>query len=131
MIAFTPAARLRLDYIDGLRWRLAAPFWFVYSGPEGKCEAHVPVGFEHDFSSIPRVFWRIVAPTEYGPAGVIHDWAYRSHCLSRAAADHAYLLALEALGCPAWKRQSMYRAVRAFGGRAYDKHSAFGLNADV
>lgn len=128
MIAFTKAEDLRLQYIDGRRWRLAAPFWFSYSGPDEACVADVPVGFEHDFSSIPRFFWRIVAPTEYGPAGVIHDWAYRSHCLSRAGADRAFLEALEQLGCPAWKRQAMYRAVRTFGGRAYDKRSAFGLD---
>jgi hypothetical protein len=121
VIVFSP--HIRLDYIDGIRWMLARPFWFRYKGPEGECDETVPAHFEHDFSSIPRFFWRIVAPTEYGHAGIIHDWAYRTHCLSRAAADHAYLEALKVLGCPAWKRQAMYRALRLCGQRAYDAHA--------
>jgi hypothetical protein len=120
MITF--ARDLRLDYIDGRRWRMAAPFWFSYAGPQGACTEDVPVGFEHDFSSIPRFFWRVVAPTEYGPAGIVHDWAYKTHCLSRRAADDAYLEALKELGCPAWKRYGMYGAVRACGARAYHRY---------
>ncbi len=81
----------------------------------------VPVGYRTDFASIPRVFWRILPPHgPYVPAAVVHDWLcdLRGSTGIDSAATHAvFLEAMEVLRVPAWKRATMYRAVRLFGPR--------------
>ena len=80
----------------------------------------VPQGFETDFASVPRFFWRIVPPWgRYSPAAVIHDYLYHTGKVSRAEADRAFLTLMQRLGIPTWKRTVMYQAVRWFGGPAY------------
>jgi len=50
----------------------------------------IPVGYDWDGASVPRLFWRI-AGTPFDPwtmkASVVHDWLYWNQPLSRAVAD--------------------------------------------
>jgi hypothetical protein len=109
---------LDLRYLDGCHWRLLGAF--TYRHPTATIS--VPAGFETDFASIPRFFWRVLPPTgKYGKAAVVHDYIYRTPSvpLTRAEADQVFLDAMADLGVGRMTRSVMYRAVRVFGGRAY------------
>ena len=83
----------------------------------------VPVGFETDFASVPRIFWRIVPPWgKYSPAAVVHDFLYSSKIVDRKKADNIFLELMEHLGVSKWKRSVMYRAVRSFGSFYWNKN---------
>lgn len=112
---------LRLDYIDGRVWVVALPVTFRYVGPAGETiDGTVPAGFQTDFASVPRFFWRVLPPTgDYGFGAVVHDWLYQSKAVSKADADLIFLTAMAALGVYQWKRYVMYYAVKLFGCRAY------------
>jgi hypothetical protein len=76
----------------------------------------VPQGFETDFASVPRLFWRIVPPWgRYSPAAVVHDYLYHTSKVSRKEADGIFLELMARLAVPRWKRYVMYWAVRLFG----------------
>lgn len=121
---------LTISYIDGSNWRLAAPF--AFHRPEltitiPAVEVAVPAGFETDFASVPRFFWRLFPPAgsgvgaAYGRAAVIHDYLYRTPgaCVSRRAADRIFREAMEAEGVAGWRRWTLWLAVRVFGGRSW------------
>lgn len=109
---------LHLEYLDGRRYRLLLGFHYVtLIGGLGSIQ--VPAGFETDFASVPRFFWRLFPPTgEYGKAAVIHDYLYRCTTLDRDVCDRIFLEGMEELGVNWWTRHAMYRAVRIFGGCA-------------
>jgi len=76
----------------------------------------VPAGFETDFASVPRLFWRIIPPWgRYSAAAVVHDYLYETDAVSRLEADRIFLDLMKRLGVPFWKRHLMYRAVRIGG----------------
>lgn len=110
---------LLLEYGDGRQWRLTQGF--RYDTDLLACGAvYVPACFETDFASVPRFFWRIFPPTgPYGKAAVIHDFLYRGSGVARGLADKIFLEAMEELGVGWWTRHTIYRAVRLFGGAAY------------
>lgn len=92
---------------------------FVYDDGE---RVVVPSGMVTDWSSIPRFFWRVLAPWEYPEAGLVHDWLYRHPGgRQRAACDRIYRDILAGLGCPIWKRLAAWSAVRIFGARHFDR----------
>lgn len=105
---------------DGRRARLLQPFR-VRLRELGERVIEVPRGFETDFASVPRFFWRVVPPWgRYSPAAVVHDYLYSTGKVSREDADRAFLTLMQRLGVPAWKRSIMYWAVRWFGGLAWE-----------
>lgn len=110
---------LILEYGDGHEWRLVQGFRYdtdlLVAGA-----VYVPAGFETDFASIPRGLWNIFPPTgTYGKAAVIHDYLYRKSGVPRALADKIFLEAMGVFGVSWFTRHVIYRAVRLFGGRAY------------
>lgn len=106
---------------DGRRVKLLQPFR-VRLRELGERIIEAPQGFETDFASVPRFFWRVLPPWgRYSPAAVIHDHLYSTGKVSRADADRAFLTLMQRLGVPAWKRTVMYWAVRLFGGPAYTR----------
>lgn len=105
---------------DGRRARLLQPFR-VRLRELGERVIEVPQGFETDFASVPRFFWRVVPPWgRYSPAAVVHDYLYSTGKVSREDADRAFLTLMQRLGVPVWKRTIMYWAVRWFGGPAWE-----------
>lgn len=114
---------LKLEYLDGRKWKVLEEFDY-WIGEEVTSElVVVPAGFITDFASIPRVFWRILPPTDtYGKAALVHDQLYKTGVKTRAESDKIFLEAMEVLGVPAWKRYSMYWALRAFGWAAWNEH---------
>jgi len=83
----------------------------------------VPTGFETDFASIPRIFWRVVPPWgRYSPAAVVHDYLYATAPGLRKRADKVFLEHMKALGVNWITRKVMYRVVRMGGGFSWRKH---------
>lgn len=107
-------------------WTLEAPF----SYSDGGTLIHIPQGFTFDLASVPRAFWRVIAPFELSVEGaLVHDWLYRNggappyvmpyRTFSREEADRLFGKIMEDEGVPGWRRALAYRAVRWFGGRAW------------
>ena len=106
---------------DGRTARLLQPYR-VRLRELGDRVIEAPRGFETDFASVPRLFWRIVPPWgRYSPAAVIHDYLYCTGMVSRPMADRAFLSIMERLGVAPWKRLTMYWAVRLFGRPAWER----------
>lgn len=110
-------SKTEVTFEDGHNWRLCIPL--IYETHSGDTIT-VPCDFETDFASIPRVLWSLFPPAgPWAPAAVVHDFLYRNGLVSRAEADGIFRDASEDLGVPAWVRWSMYTALRAAGGAAY------------
>jgi hypothetical protein len=79
----------------------------------------IPAGFETDLASIPRWYWSILSPNNamlVAPA-ILHDYLYScDYGLSRDHIDDIFYEALIANSVPYRTAQSMYAAVRIFGG---------------
>lgn len=97
----------------------------VYQSDLLGCEICIPVGFQSDQSSVPRI---PAIYTLYGnrahKEGVLHDAAY---CIdfpwkiSRKEADLLFLEAMCSRGKPFHIRYPMYEGVRLFGWQFYHK----------
>lgn len=105
---------------SGKRFKVASEFTYRWAMP-----ISVPVGFETDFASVPRVC-RLIIPKlgRYTKAAVIHDYLYQEHGLksgglyfrvSRRTTDKIFRGAMEELGVSTWKRWAMWAAVRVGG----------------
>ncbi len=82
----------------------------------------VPAGFVTDGASIPRLFWALLGP--FGPwfaAAIIHDYLYSdlNTRFTREQSDLIFKEAMFNLGVDWPRREAIYRAVRAFGGRSF------------
>lgn len=78
----------------------------------------LPAGFRSDGMSVPRFFWRWLTPKIEGHSispGIVHDWLYTSHVLTRKEADQWLKEALIKNGMAWHKAAAIYIAVRLFG----------------
>ena len=103
-------------------WILKEPFYMNKSG----VIISIAEGYETDLASIPRVFWRVIAPFELSiSAPLVHDYLYgnggvaQNQVLTREETDKLFLKIMEAEGVPWWRRKIAYRAVRMFAGFAW------------
>lgn len=114
---------------DQGRWRLEE----TYSFDDGHHTITIPEGFEFDLSSVPRLFWRFIAPFELSiVAPLIHDFLYRHRgdlpagavtpprTYTRKEADRLFKRAMKQEGVPGWRWRVAYGAVRLFGKSAWD-----------
>jgi hypothetical protein len=110
------------------RWRLER----AYTYHDGATAITVPAGFEFDLSSVPRLFWPLIAPFELSiVAPLLHDFLYRHggrppagsieppRTYERAEADRMFRTIMGAENVSAWRRVLAYLAVRAFGRGAW------------
>lgn len=87
----------------------------------------VPVGFDTDFASIPRIFWGILPPNgRYGKAAVVHDYCYRTACYDRKTSDVIFLEGMCVLGVGELTKAIIYYAVRLFGWHAWNERRSQG-----
>ena len=126
-IAASRLAPPLLTYLGGREWRLED----AYTYRDGATAITVPAGFTFDLSSVPRVFWSLIAPFELSiVAPLIHDFLYRHggdapgaivppRTYTRAQADRLFLRIMETEGVARWRRVAAYAAVRAFGGGSW------------
>ncbi len=122
MSSFT--SPLKVEYIDGKNWKLTRPFTYHLNSKHGKAIIKVPIGFETNFASIPKLFRPVIGqPTNkgFGKASVIHDYLYTTHQYSRKKSDQIFLEAMQISGVPKFKRGTMYYTLRFFGRRAWKK----------
>lgn len=88
----------------------------------------VPTGFVTDGASIPRAFWNLFSPfDEYFGAALIHDFLYSKRSdmhfmVERWMADEIFKEAMWNIGLPWYKRETIYRAVRMFGGSSFKRN---------
>lgn len=117
-----------LTFIGAGRWRLEQP----YDYRDGDTVISIPAGFEFDLSSVPRLFWFLIAPFELSIAApLLHDFLYRfgerpppgsvtpPRAYTRAEADRMFREIMRAEGVSAWRRVLAYAAVRLFGRSAW------------
>lgn len=98
---------------DGKTWVIRSAFGFNSKPGE---HVNVPVGFETDFASVPRILWLFFSPWDvYGNAAVIHDWLYWNQELTREESDNIFLQGMIELEVVLYKRFCLYHAVRLFG----------------
>ena len=109
-----------LKPLNETRWELAEPLEYK---PTVNSSMVVPAGFVTDFASVPRVFWSIIPPWgKYGRAAILHDYLYSAGDLPRKVCDKIFLQAMVDLEVVWWRRKTMYRIVRWFGKKAWEKH---------
>ena len=82
----------------------------------------IPVGFETDFASVPRIFWFFIPPWgRYSVPAVIHDFLYKTGEVSRKKADKIFKKLMEELNINPFKINIIYSAVRIWGWIEWDK----------
>lgn len=103
------------DNKDDGQWVLTAPL--VYRSDVAKQTFTVPIGFQTDLASVPRIpiVYELTGATS-NEAAVVHDFLYSTHPVTRAMADAVLQEASDVTGVPAWRRKLMYWGVRVFGG---------------
>lgn len=117
--------------------KVSMPFSFTWPRGTSSLTANrvtVPAGFVTDYASIPSLAQRLAGlrpnDPDYDQPAVLHDFlcqrlrsdiigvnsgvAFSSQELSRKEVDDIFLMAMEARGCPAWKRSVLYAAVRTY-----------------
>lgn len=117
-----------VTYLGNGRWRLER----AYDHRDGATTITAPAGFEFDLSSVPRVFWSLVAPFELSiTAPLLHDFLYRyggkppvgsvspPRTYTRAGADQMFREIMRAEGVSAWRRVLGYAVSRIFGRSAW------------
>ncbi len=89
----------------------------------------IPSSFYYDLSSVPRLFWWLVAPFELTMVGpLVHDFIYRNRGnsslfsvnnnhqqISRSEADDIFNFIMQKEGIHPVRRIIAYYAVRLFG----------------
>lgn len=124
---------LDVEYIDGNRWRIMAPFaWQLPTGEWVTSE----VGDTTDFASIPRPA-RLLWPSPGGPydkPAVIHDKLYTdpvvlsvagvARTLTRGECDRVFYEAMGATHTHWWTRRLFYASVRVGGWRPWASYRA-------
>lgn len=105
------------DKDDGW-WKVTVPL--VFESDVAGAVIEVPVGFETDLASVPRLpVVYLAAGGAVSEAPVVHDYLYATGKFPRNICDKVFLEAMEVTGVPAWRRYAMYWAVRAFGWQFY------------
>jgi hypothetical protein len=107
-------------FVDMDYFGLLAPVTWIPESYRSK-GITVPFGFVTDFASVPRLLWSLFPPIgRYGYAAVFHE----QHGMTRKEADLVFRDTMDELGVPAWKKLTLYSAVRLFGGAAWRGNAA-------
>jgi hypothetical protein len=105
---------LTVTKIGARTWRVERAFTYFIGTENSDNFIVVPNGFETDFASVPRFFWRILPPDgEYTQAAVLHDFMI-THGWLKSTSDFVFYEAMGVLQVPSWKRSVMFFAVRMF-----------------
>jgi hypothetical protein len=120
---------LRLEVLDKFYegrqvYRTIDEFIYDNSSPGITLRIVVPIGFETDFASIPRLFWGLINPSgQHSKAAVIHDYMYKMHDSPlREICDAVLLEMMTRLHTPFIRKWAIYTAVRCFGWLYFNKN---------
>jgi hypothetical protein len=120
-----------IRYIDGHWWKLEEPFSVNLDALSGR-KLTVPSPFYFDFNSVPRFFWRIAPPVQFGEAGLVHDYLYRSDAhVAREVADAAHRELMLWKGAAHWRAAAYHATLRAFGFAAFHDHDVAWVPATI
>lgn len=79
----------------------------------------VPIGFDTDLASIPRIFWAVYPPFGvYMRAAIVHDFLYRKTELPEIICDNIFYIIMKADGVGFITRFLFYSVVRTVGCRS-------------
>lgn len=105
-----------LIYIGGRkkkRWRVAQELEVLLSSGN---RLTIPVGFETDLSSVPKLLWSIFPPFgDFLIAPIVHDYLYVNKIGTRASADKEMLYQSNLYNSNKIDNYIRYVAVRLFG----------------
>ena len=104
-------------------YSVVAGFWTVER--ELHIAGHlIPIGFKSDLASVPRFFWRLIAPHECSlEAALAHDWVYRKGLgYTRKKADLMLRDLMRQHKVPKWRRVLAYRGVRLFAWIVWNRY---------
>jgi hypothetical protein len=116
--------------VSARKWKTVSPFWYFI---DERYLVHVPIGFEHDLASIPRLATPIIPKIgRHDKAALVHDWLYECGWvetivgrnrvyINRKDADKVFYQALVHFGVKRGRAWAMYHAVRLFGWRSWSK----------
>lgn len=114
---------LHVNQVNDGEWLLLRDL--VYESDVLKDTICVPIGFQTDFASVPRLPGAyLVAGGKATKEAVIHDYLYATGLCSRKDADAVFLEAMQVNGQSWWRRTLMWAAVRAFGGFVHNPKEA-------
>jgi hypothetical protein len=132
----TPVPFPRVEPLGGNRYRLFEAYVYVWAKGGARYRLVVPVGFENDLASVPRLLWVVISPFDLGAAVVPHDWLYATggrpppgswqvwrdgdwtddeRAWTRRNADRLFGRLMREVGVSRPKRRAAYLAVRLFG----------------
>ena len=118
--------RLALEKVGRRTWRTTRDITYYVGKLHSGWAITVPVGFETDGASVPRVLWMFWPPLcgAYDQAAVLHDYLYRTQfmCMERVVADALLLEAMKALKTGALARWCIFVGVRAGGWVTYRRY---------
>lgn len=117
---------LRVDYLDGVLWRLVNTFSYrIATGRMAGQTVTANAGFVFDWASVPWWLWWLLPPPgltdePYGAAAVFHDWICRYHAVdgkpcTRAEADDLFYEIMVYVGVAPWRAWVMWKSVLAAG----------------
>ena len=121
----SPFSPVYVTYIPWRKtWRMVADYRVEYWG----IVFEIPIDFEFDLASVPRVLWPVVSSFELSiVAPLIHDYFYRyrgqpvhhtpARQVTRAEANRIFYEMMLLEGVPAWKARAALRAVQWFSSR--------------
>lgn len=98
-----------------------------FTVPSKNIVIEIKAGFRYDGASIPRAVWALIGSPftgKYLPAALLHDALYSAEIFNRKTCDKIFLEYMRDLGVSWWRRNSMWLAVRCFGGSVWRDHTA-------
>jgi Protein of unknown function (DUF1353) len=110
---------------DGKTWVTMRDFGYEREPYGSGSLIDVPIGFQTDYASVPRLLWTFFPPWgRYGNAAVIHDWLYWKQELNALPIEHRdadsiFDEAMGVLGVDRFSRWCLFHAVLWFGGFAW------------
>ena len=108
---------------DGNLWELYTPLTYHIGSLKSTDKIEIPVGFQTDFGSVPRIFWFIVNPQGKAKAAfVVHDWLYKTGERSKLVSDAILLEAMEVCGVGLIQRHLVWRGLQLGGWWAWRQH---------
>lgn len=111
----------RYDVRDPSVWYMLHDYSRRVMVGDKKVDIRVKEGFQWDSASIPKRLQGVISKWgRHSTASLCHDWLYHYRIGDRKTADLVFLQALKEDGVGWLKRNIMYSAVRAFGGRAWN-----------
>jgi hypothetical protein len=115
---------LTVTKISSQKWKVERSFEFYLDTKDGP-KVHIPIGYETDFASVPRMFWGLFPPAtgNYVQAAVIHDYLTEGgpiyeggvpRTVSFTESNDIFLQAMEVLKTPWYQRYPIYWATMVY-----------------